>query len=81
MTLTDEQLIEALKARGHDEAAAAVAANADVEPEATPQQSLHRTIRSTLTSPPKQEQHQAVADLFTGKNKLTDQNDNEEKDT
>jgi hypothetical protein len=82
VTLTDEQLVEALKARGHHDAATAVAADAGIEPgpERTPEQGLHHTIRNTLTNPPKQGQHQAVADLFTGEHKNTNQDDSEEQE-
>ncbi len=79
MTLTDEQLIEALKARGHDEAAAAVAAGAGEQPERTPEQELHQSIRSTLTGAPKQAQHQPVADLF-GYGERNDHDDSQEND-
>lgn len=79
MTLTDEQLIEALKARGHDEAAAAVAAGAGEQAERSPEQGLHQSIRSTLTGAPKQAHYQAVADLF-GYGERNHPDDNQEDD-
>ena len=64
MKLNDEQLIEALKAAGHERAAKAVAEDADLpDPTLTPEQQYHQTVRNVLTNPP-DKGHKAVADLF-----------------